>query len=204
MNKIDFLDFYTVVFKKLALRFTDKYTQFKFCDNPDALYEEYLNQKTMLRVLYGKKNKPDKTLLDRHKVCACMTVAIIKVRLLSEEIETDQDYSLSSATRINEQLAFMSTWELFLGFVRLHKSENREDYKLPETYHNNSFLDTFTRSLFFANQLNSLSTPLIANIFYLLEKYCEMEQQKNIIEQKLNTNMTSCYENVICNKEQED
>ena len=134
----------------------------------------------MLRILYEKKEGENKTLLDRHKVCACMTVAIIKVRLISGDIQTDKDFTLSSASRVNEQLAFMSAWELFLGFIRLHKEETNKNYKLPDTYHNESFLDTITRSLFMANQLNSLSTPLIANIFFLLEKYFEVEEQKSI------------------------
>ncbi len=187
MNKVDFLDFYDKVVKKLGLRLENEYKQFYFCDNPHSLYEEYLNQKTILRILYDKKDGEEKTLLDRHKVCACMTAAIIKVRLLSGKIETDNSFILSSASRINEQLAFMSAWELFLGFVRLHREEKESNYKLPDTYHNDSFLDTFTRSLFFANQLNSLSTPLIANIFFLLEKYLEMEEQKNILQTKLQT-----------------
>lgn len=180
MKKIDFLEFYNSVVKKLGLQLEKEYEQFHFCDNPHSLYEEYLNQKTMLRTLYEKSDGENKTLLDRHKVCACMTVAIIKVRLVSGKITDDRGFSLSIASRINEQLAFMSSWELFLGFIRLHKKETDENgnYKLPETYHNDSFLDTVTRSLFFANQLNSLSTPLIANIFFLLEKYFEAEEQK--------------------------
>lgn len=182
MNKADFLEFYNGVVKKLGLRLECEYKQFRFCDNPHALYEEYLNQKTILRVLYGKKDGEEKTLLDRHKVCACMTSAIIKVRLLSVNIDTDENYDLSYASRVNEQLAFMSAWELFLGFIRLHKE--KENYELPDTYHNDSFLDTITRALFFTNQLNSLSTPLIANIFFLLEKYCEMENQKKMLEKK--------------------
>lgn len=186
MNKLAFLEFYNDVVKKLGLRFISEYKQFHFCDNPDSLYEEYLNQKTMLRILYDKKDeKGEKTLLDRHKVCACITTAIVKTRLLSGDIDTDESFKLSQASRINEQLAFMSAWELFLGFVRLNKEESAADYELPDTYHNESFLDTFTRSLFFANQLNSLSTPLIANIFYLLEKYCEVESQKEMLECKL-------------------
>ena len=47
-------------------------------------------------------------LLDRHKVCACMVVAIIKVRLLSSTFNSDEGFQLSNASRINEQLAFMS------------------------------------------------------------------------------------------------
>lgn len=187
MNKVDFLDFYDNVVKKLGLRLENENKQFHFCDNPNSLYEEYLNQKTILRILYDKKDGDERSLLDRHKVGACMTSAIIKVRLLSGNIETDNSFNVSAASRINEQLAFMSAWELFLGFIRLHREETDKNYKLPDTYHNDSFLDTFTRSLFFANQLNSLSTPLIANIFFLLEKYFEVEEQKNIIQAKLQT-----------------
>lgn len=185
MNKIEFLEFYNNVVKKLGLRFENEYKQFHFYDNPQSLYEEYLNQKTVLRILYEKKDGAGKTLLDRHKVCACMTSAIVKVRLVSGDIETDNSFVLSSASRINEQLAFMSAWELFLGFIKLHKEETDKNYKLPDTYHNDSFLDTFTRSLFFANQLNSLSTPLIANIFFLLEKYFEVEEQNILLKAEL-------------------
>ena len=195
MNRKDFLKFYNNVVKKLGLRLEEEYSKFNYCDNPHSLYEEYLNQKTILRIMYDKKDGKDKTLLDRHKVCACMTVAIIKVRLLSGNIETDDGFSLSMATRINEQLAFMSAWELFLGFVRLHNKEiyGNSDYKLPDTYHNESFLDTLTRSLFMANQLNSLSTPLIANIFFLLEKYLEVKEENNILNSKLNIKKDSTF-----------
>lgn len=168
MTKTDFMEFYDKIIKKLGERFANDYEQFTFCDNAASIYEEYLNQNTILKTLYGKEG----TLLDRHKVCACMTVAIIKVRPISGKINADGDFNLAKATRVNEQLAFMSAWELFKGFIILHGEDDGKAYELPETFHNDSFLDTITRSLFFANQLNSLSTPLIANIFYLLEKYC--------------------------------
>ena len=180
MTKLEFLEFYNQVVKILGERFEKEYPKFTFYDNPASLYEEYLNQKTMLRVLYGKENRPDKTLLDRHKVCACMTVAIIKVRLLSGNLDTDDGFELANASRINEQLAFMSAWELFKRYVILHGEEKDMNYELPKTFHNKSFLDTITRSLFFANQLNSLSTPLIANIFYLIEMYCGLQTDKKI------------------------
>lgn len=177
MTKLEFIEFYDQVVKILGTRFANEYPEFAFCDNSSSLYEEYLNQKTILRVLYGKENKSDKMLLDRHKVCACMAVAIIKVRLLSSNLNSDDGFELSNASRINEQLAFMSTWELFKGFIVLHGEEQDKNYELPKTFHNVSFLDTITRSLYFANQLNSLSTPLMANIFFLLEKYCELQEK---------------------------
>lgn len=196
MIKSDFMIFYNNVVKKLGERFAEEYPQFSFCDNHASLYEEYLNQKTMLRVLYEKEDgskkedeskaedKPQKALLDRHKVCACITTAIIKIRLLSLKIHTDENFKLSNSSRINEQLAFMSSWELFKGFVILNGEKKDKDYKLPKPFHNDSFTDTITRSLFFANQLNSLSTPLIANIFYLLEMYCSSLKEENLEQDK--------------------
>ena len=177
MVKKDFLNFYDNVILKLGRRFEKEYPEFSFCSNPSSLYEEYLNQKTMLRILYKKEEGINKTLLDRHKVCACMTVAIIKVRLLSNNIDSDSGFELSNASKINEQLAFLSAWELFKGFIMLHENLKYKNIDLPKTYHNVSFMDTITRSLFLANQLNTLSTPLIANIFFLLEKYCELQNE---------------------------
>ena len=103
MTRDEFLEFYNSTVKKLGVRFSEDYPQFIFCENASSLYEEYLNQKIMLRTLYEKENTPKRMLLDRHKVCACMLVAIIKVRLLSSKIETDDAVNLSNASRINEQ-----------------------------------------------------------------------------------------------------
>ncbi len=100
MYKTDFLEFYNNVVKELGVRFETEYKQFHFCDNPNSLYEEYLNQKTILRVLYEKNDGEEKALLDRHKVCACMLTAIIKVRLVSGDIESDDSFTLSMASRI--------------------------------------------------------------------------------------------------------
>ena len=176
MTRQEFQKFYDVTVDVLANKLINKYKEFNYVSNASAVYEEYLNQKTILRNLYGKFSSPDKlALLDRHKVCACMTAAIIKVRLISKNIETDENFDLDKASRANEQLAFLSAWEMFKGFIILHEEENDPNYKLPKPFHNGNFVDTITRSLFFANQLNSISTPLLANIFFLLEKYCNKE-----------------------------
>ena len=84
MIKEDFSIFYERVIKKLAEHFVEDYPTFRFTDIPDSIYEEYMAQKTMLRWIYGKiEGENERTLLDRHKVCACMTVAIIKTRPLT-------------------------------------------------------------------------------------------------------------------------
>lgn len=165
MKKSDFLEFYEKVVKELGLRLEKSYPEFHFCDNAGGLYEEYLNQKTLLRQFYGK----GEALMDRHKVCACMLAAIVKVRLLSSDVE-DIEYTIENASRVNEQLAFMSSWELFLSFLRAGGADDNMYKEFPKTGHNDSFVDTIVRSLFMANQMNMLSTPLLANIFFLLEK----------------------------------
>lgn len=168
MNKDEFMIFYNNCVKVIALRFVKEHSNFRFVDNPLAVYEEYMNQKTMLHVVYGKNEK----LLDRHKVCACMTVAIIKTRLLANSYAQTQEFDLAKSSCVNEQLGFLASWELLKGFVIAREEMTNEIFRLPDTFHNVSFIDTITRSLFMANQLNGLGTPLIANIFFLLERYC--------------------------------
>lgn len=169
MNKLDFNNLYAKTVKVLALQLINENSGFTFFDNPDGLYEEYMNQKTLLHWMYDK----DDSLLDRHKVCACLTVAIIKARLLASNLPSDEKYKLCNANCANEQLAFLSSWELLKAFVVEKRKNEQTDFVLPRTFHNDTFEETVSRSLFMANQLNGLSTPLIANMFFLLEKYCE-------------------------------
>lgn len=169
MNKSDFNNLYIKTVKVLAQRLVDENPGFAFFDNPDGLYEEYMNQKTLLHLMYDKED----SLLDRHKICACLTVAIIRVRLLSSNLSNDEKYKLCNASCINEQLAFLTSWELLKAFIIEKEKKKQSDFTLPQPFHNDSFEETVSRSLFMANQLNGLSTPLISNMFFLLEKYCE-------------------------------
>lgn len=169
MNKLDFNNLYAKTVKVLALQLVNENPNFAFFDNPNGLYEEYMNQKALLHWMYDKED----SLLDRHKVCACLTVAIIKVRLLSGNLQSDKKYKLCNANCVNEQLAFLSSWELLKAFVAEKGKKEHTDFTLPRPFHNDTFEETVSRSLFMANQLNGLSTPLIANMFFLLEKYCE-------------------------------
>ena len=50
MTRNEFLEFYNGTIKKLGFRFIEDYPQFIFCENVSSLYEEYLNQKIMLRI----------------------------------------------------------------------------------------------------------------------------------------------------------
>lgn len=174
MNKVDFKKFYDKTVKVLAEEFVNENQGFGFIDNMSGLYDEYMNQKAMLHLVYDKNSK----LLDRHKICACMTVAIIKTHLIFSNLQIDDDYKLRDATCVNEQLAFLSSWELLKAFVIVNEEQKKINFDLPKTFHNTEFEETVARTLFMANQLNGLATPLVSNMYFLLERYCKDTEDK--------------------------
>lgn len=186
MRRVDFEEFYAKTIKKYAEEFVAKHNGYELVDAPGRIYEEYLNQKTLMKVVLDKNRKGQ--LLDRHKVCGAMTVAIIKCRpLICNKISDDDgDFGLAKASKINEQIAFYSSFSLLLSFIEGQNSDGGiEKYVLPPTYHNENFADTFTRALFLANVQNSLCPELLANIFFLLERYNELalKGNENLLEQ---------------------
>lgn len=172
MRRDDFYDFYENTIKRHANFFLENNKGYSFHESADRIYEEYLNQKTLMRLVLEKNNINQ--LLDRHKVCAAMTVAILKCRPITcESIEdADGSFKLSDACTINEQLAFYCSWSLMIGFIQASSADiEKRKFILPPTTHNDNFVNTFTRSLFVANVQNSLSPELLANIYFLLESY---------------------------------
>lgn len=172
MRRDDFNDFYENTIRRHAQHFLEYNKGYTFHDVSDRIYEEYLNQKTLMRIVL-EKDRPNQ-LLDRHKVCAAMTVAILKCRPITCDSIDDIDgsFKLSDACTVNEQLAFYCSWSLLIGFIQAaNKDDEERKFVLPPTNHNDNFVNTFTRSLFAANAQNSLSPELLANIFFLLEIY---------------------------------
>ena len=177
MHRDDFNDFYDNTIKRHAQHFLEKNMGYTFQNSADRIYEEYLNQKTLMRIVL-EKNDPHQ-LLDRHKVCAAMTVAILKCRPITCDSINDKDgnFKLSEACTVNEQLAFYCSWSLLIGFIQAaDKNAEGRKFVLPPTNHNDNFVNTFTRALFAANVQNSLSPELLANIYFLLEIYNLKEQ----------------------------
>jgi len=155
-----------------------------FKDNFDGLFEEYLNQKALLKLLLEKDMEIDTTgenLLDRHKIAACITVAIMKMRLLhfNNVDDHNNNYSLTTANRINEQLAFLSGLHIVLLFMAddPKMKEKLKKFEFPETNHQSesTYLDSIIRTLYYSNTLSGFHTLLIANIFFLLEEYYKLK-----------------------------
>ena len=185
----------------------------KAVDNFEGVYEEYLNQKTLLKLLLKKEAKEadqeaeahDKNQrLDRHKISACITAAIVKTRLISDTHVNDrngQEYLLRDSNRMNEQLAFYCGMSNLMAFMTDESDVNKqelENFHLPKTNYSinhikridrngqekgeQDYRDSIIRALYYANTVSGVQPLMLSNIFFLLEAYhsqaCELNRLK--------------------------
>jgi len=184
MKREVFVNFYKGVVVPIAENISKDNNKFGFTSNPDGVYEEYLNQMALIKLLV--KNTSDTTgeiLLDRHKVAACFTTAIMKTQLLHPNNIDDvkNNYSLLEASRINAQLAFLSGLNIVICYMMEDEPSLKttlEDFKLPEPRYNSTYLDSIIRTLYFSNVAAGFSNLLISNIFFLLEEYHKLSCSK--------------------------
>lgn len=185
-----FESFYNGNVDIIAKQIIKNNSDFSYNRNPDGVYEEYLNQKTFLRTLIKNSDIVDMEnnthiLLDGHKVSACITCAIIKVRLITNNhIEDDFDnnkYVLGKTFRLNEQVALLSGLSCLLEYMADNKknlyideSDNTKTRLIfPETSYEerSSYLDSLIRALHYSNVFSTVNPLLLSNIFFLIEKY---------------------------------
>lgn len=185
-----FESFYNGNVDIIAKQIIKNNSDFSYNRNLDGVYEEYLNQKTFLRTLIKNSDIDDMEnnthiLLDGHKVSACITCAIIKVRLITNNhIEDDFDnnkYVLDKTFRLNEQVALLSGLSCLLEYMADNKknlyideSDNTKTRLIfPETSYEerSSYLDSLIRALHYSNVFSTVNPLLLSNIFFLIEKY---------------------------------
>ena len=179
MKREVFEEFFNKTIRTLAKGICDQHKEFSFTDNFDGLFEEYLTQKTLLKMLVKNmddSSSEERSRLDRHKVAACITVSIMKTRLLhSNNLDEDNDYSLLEASRMNEQLAFLCGLNVIISYMVKTdpKTSAIKDFKFPPTrYQDESeFIDSIIRGLYYSNASSGFPTLLLSNIFFLLEEY---------------------------------
>ena len=193
MERKEFKDFFDNTVSILATRICDKNSGVNFTKNIDGLFEEYLNQRTSLKLLIkNMDDPPEKKRLDRHKIAACITVAIMKTRLLYQDNidDVNNSYSLAKASRMNEQLAFLCGLNLLISYmledpeIDSKIKDTLDDFKFPKTRYekkkenddNNEYkyvkyTDSIIRGLYYSNISSGFSILLLSNIFFLLEEY---------------------------------
>jgi len=201
MNWKLFESFYTGNIECIARAICDRDSDFVYSANPHGVYEEYLNQIALFRRLLKLKIKSDdnpvdnkSNLLDGHKVAACITCAITKVRLITysktEDIDDPDDpykkYRLDTSKRMNEQIAVLSGLSCLFEYMAddddhlKPKSSTSEKFNLllPETFYEKdekgekpSYLDSLVRALYYSNTFSNINPLLLAHIFFLIESY---------------------------------
>lgn len=201
MLKQLFESFYNGNIEVIAKRVAGANTGFHYTRNLDGVYEEYLNQRTALRYLIksniGSNDGNNSILLDGHKVAACITCAIIKVRLITAsdiEDSVERSYSLDNSNRLNEQVALLCGLSCLLEYMFEEKEylfpaaqQNHDKISLifPQTkYHERStYLDSLVRGLYYSNLLSTVNPLLLSHIFFMIEQYhrkcVELEDLKN-------------------------
>lgn len=169
-------------------------------DDKGGIYEEYQSQRALFRVLcktnnpLNEENEADN--LCRHKVCACLTVAIIKCRPLYvvKGFPEEKDFKLSVLPTQNEQLAFSVGISLLRAFILADKKETKRhtyfkgvDFFVPSIFrYSEEEKDTFDTemvwSLFTSNVINGLSLPLLASLYFFLDRYHETRYELNELQ----------------------
>ncbi len=183
-----FENFYEGNIDKIAAQVVKENKEFYYKKNLDGVYEEYLNQKTALRYLIKNNADNDQcddfVLLDGHKVSACITCAIVKVRLIvSSNIEDGNDnfYSLDKSYRMNEQVALLSGLSCLLEYMADNKKnlfsdeidKTKTKLILPRTNYEerSKYLDSLVRALYYSNLVSNVNPLLLSHIFYMIEQY---------------------------------
>lgn len=197
-----FESFYRGNIEVIAQKIAETNENIAYVSNLDGVYEEYLNQKTALKRLIKSadaKNDDSEMLLDGHKVSACITCAIIRVRLLvhteCDDDEDDNGYSLDKSNRLNEQLAVLSGLSCLLEYMktddeflcRKGTDATKTSFVFPKTkYEERSrYLDSLIRGLYYSNIVSSINPLLVSHIFFMIEQYhrkcIELDDLKNCI-----------------------
>jgi hypothetical protein len=207
MEKERFTDFYHTTICELRNTMCENIAGIKYIDNFEGIYDEYLNQKTLLKYLIkneaeaGERNghEDGSNLLDRHKIAACITAAVAKTKLICDIATNDKDsdgYILGKSNRMNEQLGFASGMNCLM---MLMVNENSDQYWLQEIKAGQFFLpetnnttvditgnyptykDSIVRALYYSNVMSGIQTLMLSNIFFLLEEYhkktCELNKK---------------------------
>lgn len=180
-----FESFYDGNIAPIANQLVKKNPDFRYISNMDGVYEEYLNQKTLLRAIIKSGDNQESILLDGHKVSACIACAIIKVRLITNRTINDDistsAYTLDKAFRMNEQLAILSGLSCMFEYMAENKQNlysddnNKSSFNLvlPKTYYEDrsTYLDSLVRGIYYSNLFSNINPLLLSNIFFLIESY---------------------------------
>lgn len=148
------------------------------------VYLEYQRQKTLFRHLCNKNvyNANETNLLDRHKVCAALCVALLYSNPIYSKDDKfdDTQINLGKGIKLNEQLAIASSLCLLRSFLVLECDKQQKEhnffdddfFEFPSPHQGEEpYVDALVRTVFFARLCGQLNLYLLAHIFFLIEQY---------------------------------
>lgn len=149
------------------------------------VYIEYQRQKTLFRHLCNKNiyDENETNLLDRHKVCAALCVALLNSNPIYSEKDNFDDHqiNLGVGIKLNEQLAIASSLCLLRSFLTFENNKEKnsnisfsgnEFFEFPSPHQGGEpYIDALVRTVFFARLCGQLNLYFLAHIFFLIEQY---------------------------------
>lgn len=142
----------------------------------ERIFKEYCKLRDYVKVSFMRN--PD-GLLDRHKVCACLILAILKSKPLVYE-----DNEIGGIKKIfNENLAMTIGLSLLYNFVISSDKDNivwlKNGFCFPPTDRDATYQELLCLMLYYDIKNNQYSILSLSNILFMIEAYTK---QSNISE----------------------
>lgn len=152
----------------LGLRFDSK--------SKERIFNEYCKLRDYTKVSYMRN--PD-GLLDRHKVCACLILAIAK----SKPLVYEDDDVVGIKKIFNESLAMSIGLSLLYNFIISSNHDNigwlKEGFLFPPTDRDATYQDLVCLMLYYDIKNNQYSILALSNILFMIEEYTKQGAIRN-------------------------
>lgn len=144
----------------------------------ERIFKEYCKLRDYTKVSFMRN--PD-GLLDRHKVCACLILAIVK----SKPLVYEDDDAGGIKKIFNENLAMTIGLSLLYNFIISSDKNNetwlKKGFCFPSTVRDATYQELLCLMLYYDIKNNQYSILALSNILFMIEAYTK---QGNIVEEK--------------------
>lgn len=143
----------------------------------ERIFKEYSKLRDYTKISFMRN--PD-GLLDRHKVCACLILAIVKSKPLVYE---DNDDNFGMKCIFNENLAMTVGLSLLYNFI-ISSDQNNENWLkkgfcFPNTIRDASYQELLCLMLYYDIKNNQYSILALSNILFMIEAYTKQCNANN-------------------------
>lgn len=145
----------------------------------ERIFKEYSKLRDYTKVSFMRNTDG---LLDRHKVCACLILAIIKSKPLIYE-ENEDDFGMKNI--FNENLAMTVGLSLLYNFIISSDGNNvkwlQNGFCYPETTRDATYQEFLCLMLYYDVKNNQYSILAISNILFMIESYTKQCRNKDLV-----------------------